>query len=236
MNKEFYDKYGKKLDCKSCIGLQECSTNSNIPLCDKGYIRFAKDKMADLETELAEKDKEINSLIVDYEKRISQEQELMSNLEKQLAELKEKDNYHLRYELAGADETITNLKKQLEEKDKEIEDLKKWQDWYSMWHKEFQKQIEDLTTELETYRPTKLHGNGQCKCFNCNAINWTDWCSSYKGHTYCDDCLKEILKEEQTPQTKLAIQELEKVNGILTDTIIEVTQDEFDLNKLCYLE
>lgn len=33
-----------------------------------------------------------------------------------------------------------------------------------------------------------------------------------------------------------AIQELEKVNSILTDTIIEVTQDEFDLNKLCYLE
>ena len=35
---------------------------------------------------------------------------------------------------------------------------------------------------------------------------------------------------------QLAIQELEKVNGILTDTIIEITQDEFDLNKLCYLE
>lgn len=39
-------------------------------------------------------------------------------------QLEEKDNYHLRYELAGADETITNLKKQIEEKDKEIEKLK----------------------------------------------------------------------------------------------------------------
>lgn len=37
-------------------------------------------------------------------------------------------------------------------------------------------------------------------------------------------------------KTQLAIQELEKVNGILTDTIIEVTQNEMDLNKLCYLE
>ena len=37
---------------------------------------------------------------------------------------KENDNYRLRYELAGADETITNLKQQLEEKDKEIEKLK----------------------------------------------------------------------------------------------------------------
>ena len=32
MDKEFYDKYGKELDCKSCIGLQECSTNSNIAI------------------------------------------------------------------------------------------------------------------------------------------------------------------------------------------------------------
>lgn len=66
MDKEFYDKYGKELDCKSCIGLQECSTNSNIPLCDKGYRRFAKDKIADLETELAEKDKEIEKLKQQY--------------------------------------------------------------------------------------------------------------------------------------------------------------------------
>lgn len=69
MDKEFYDKYGKELDCKSCIGLQECSTNSNIPLCDKGYRRFAKDKIADLETELAEKDKEIEEKMMSFEKR-----------------------------------------------------------------------------------------------------------------------------------------------------------------------
>ena len=37
---------------------------------------------------------------------------------------KENDNYHLRYELAGADETIANLRQQLAEKDKEIEKLK----------------------------------------------------------------------------------------------------------------
>lgn len=35
---------------------------------------------------------------------------------------------------------------------------------------------------------------------------------------------------------QLAIQELEKVNGILTDIIIKVTENEFDLKKLCYLE
>lgn len=48
--------------------------------------------------------------------------------------------------------------------------------------------------------------------------------------------LEEANIKLQFTQTQLAIQELEKVNGILTDTIIEVTQNEFDLNKLCYLE
>lgn len=117
------------------------------------------------------------------------------------------------------EQQIDQLKQQIIEKDKEIEDLKEWQDWYSMWHNKFKKQIEDLTTELETYRPTKLHGNGQCECYNCKQegnqpIHWTDWCYSYKGHIYCDDCLKEILKEEQTSQIQLAIQELEKVKNL----------------------
>ena len=95
----------------------------------------------------------------------------------------------------------------------------------------FQKQIEDLTTELETYRPTKLHGNGQCECFKCKqegrqAREWTDWCNKYKGHIYCDDCLKEILKEEQTSQTQLAIQELEKVKVNLKDRISMMKNEE----------
>ena len=118
------------------------------------------------------------------------------------------------------DQQIDRLKQQLAEKDKEIEDLKKWQDWYSMWHENFKKQIEDLTTELETYRPTKLHGNGQCECYKCKQegkqpIHWTNWCNEYKGHIYCNDCLKEILKEEQSSQTQLAIKELEKVKDTL---------------------
>lgn len=65
-------------------------------------------------------------------------------------------------------------------------------DWYKMWHKKFKKEIDDLTLELETYRPTKLSGNGQCKCSNCGVVGWTDWFSRYKGQTLCDKCLKEI--------------------------------------------
>lgn len=228
------------------------------PACYMGYVRKVKvcENNAKYETEidqlkqqLAEKDKEINYLIVDYEKRISQEQELMSNMEHRLtekqnmideinkefvqavhdwktlcaekdtriAELEDKDWYEACIE--QLEEQNNRLIDTLKEKDKEIEELKKWQEWYSIWHENFKKQIEDLTTELETYRPTKLHGNGQCKCFNCNAINWTDWCSQYKGHIYCNKCLKDILKEEQTSQTQLAIQELEKVKTLIQNVI-----------------
>lgn len=123
-------------NCKQC-GSLEHENDLRDDLCPNCYYYFKQIKQ-----ELEEKDKEINSLIVDYEKRISQEQELMSNLEKELAELKEKDNYHLRYELAGADETITNLKKQLEEKDKEIERLKVFERIY--YQNQLQASQEDI--------------------------------------------------------------------------------------------
>ena len=81
-----------------------CHYINGMSFCEKCYQEtFGKDnqqnEIQQLKQQLAEKDKEI-------------------------AHLKEKDNYHLRYELAGADETITNLKEQLAEKDKEIEKLK----------------------------------------------------------------------------------------------------------------
>ena len=56
-----------------------------------------------------------------YLGKIKQLKQQLAEKEKEIAHLKEKDNYHLRYELAGADETIANLKKQLAEKDNLIE-------------------------------------------------------------------------------------------------------------------
>lgn len=67
----------------------------------------------------------------------------------------------------------------------------------------------------------------------CNGAEWNDFlkCVEEKTHEYENE-----IKELENSQTQIAISELEKVNGILTDTIIEVTHNEFDLNKLCYLE
>lgn len=73
-----------------------------------------------LKQQLKDKDKEIKSLIADYEKRISQEQELMSNMEQQLAE-KQKTIDEINKEFVQA---IHDWKTLCAEKDKEIERLK----------------------------------------------------------------------------------------------------------------
>lgn len=84
-----------------------------------------KKKIKKLKQQLDEKDKEINSLIVDYEKRISQEQELMSNMEHRLVE---KDNLieygkeEIRKRNKRIDEIVERDKKLFAEKDKEIEE------------------------------------------------------------------------------------------------------------------
>lgn len=57
-----------------------------------------------------------------------------------------------------------------------------------------------------------------------------------------DQLLKEIMASNSKLNLENAVlkqqleEEKEKVNGILTDIIIEVTKDEFDLDRLCYLE
>ena len=96
------------------------------------------------------------------------------------------------------------LQKQVDELTEELKNL----DWYKMWHKKFKKEIDDLTLELETYRPTKLSGNGQCKCSNCGTVHWTDWCSRYKGQTLCDRCLKEIISTEEKQAVKDTAKEI----------------------------
>ena len=105
-----------------------CSIVNGMKFCAKCYQEtFGKDnkqnEIQQLKQQLAEKDKEI-------------------------AHLKEKDNYHLRYELAGADETITNLKEQLAEKDKEIESLNKQLDERGKQLADKQNTIDEINKEF----------------------------------------------------------------------------------------
>mgnify|MGYP001580398658 CR=1 FL=1 len=104
----------KEKECKCC---HEWWYASDIKedLCPNCYDYFKQ-----LKQQLAEKDKEINSLIVDYEKRISQEQELMSNMEHRLAE-KQNTIDEINKEFVQA---VHDWKALCAEKDKEIERLK----------------------------------------------------------------------------------------------------------------
>ena len=53
-----------------------------------------------------------------------------------------------------------------------------------------------------------------------------------------NDCNNLFVENQQLKQAQniKAIEQLERVNGVLTDTIIEVAANEIDANKLCYLE
>lgn len=87
------------------------------------YKTFMKDnqkaEIDQLKQQLKEKDKEIKSLIVDYEKRISQEQELMSNMEHRLTE-KQNTIDEINKEFVQA---VHDWKVLCAEKDKEIAHL-----------------------------------------------------------------------------------------------------------------
>lgn len=73
---------------------------------------------------------------------------------------------------------IDQAKVLYEELEKQNIDLKDDIEWYKMWCQQFQSKIKKLQDELETYRPTKLTGNGD-------------------GHIYCEDCLQELLNKEK---------------------------------------
>ena len=113
--------------CENC-GIETNGTTfvNGMKFCAKCYHQiFGKDnqqtEITQLKQQLAEKDKEINSLIIDYEKRISQEQELMSNMEHRLAEKQNTIN-EINKEFVQA---VHDWKTLCAEKDKEIETMKK---------------------------------------------------------------------------------------------------------------
>lgn len=86
------------------------------------HITNLQSQLDQLKQQLVKKDKEIKSLIVDYEKRISQEQELMSNMEHRLTE-KQNTIDEINKEFVQA---VHDWKTLCAEKDKEIKKLN-WQ-------------------------------------------------------------------------------------------------------------
>ena len=145
MSKEFTKSYAINRIAELNEQIVEMTDNQNQTM---RYLNRIRDENNQLKQQLEEKDKEIKKLnwqLKDKDfiiknlnhslsvapnanagqrARIDELTKIVEEKDKEIAHLKEMDNYHLLYELAGADETIANLKKQLEEKDKEIELLK----------------------------------------------------------------------------------------------------------------
>lgn len=139
----------------------------------------------------------------------------IAELEQKLAELKEKDNYHLRYELAGADETITNLKQQLAEKQNEIDEINKEfvqavHDWKALCAKKdneiskLQASYQQVKTQLAIQELEKvkeemdLNGNSYCEIRQgTSPHNPTDyaWFNYVKFRNYLNQQIKELKGE-----------------------------------------
>ena len=193
MNKYFNSKGTIGFTCDVCgRELNGCQIVNGMTFCAKCYQEtFGKDnqqnEIQQLKQQLAEKDKEI-------------------------AHLKEKDNYHLRYELAGADETITNLKQQLEEKDKEIERLKErlsvfdnFKDNYGYTNYDDSEILEDLQSRAFQAEDDTQVVNELLQFFNIFDEN-------------------ELVDKVKEPQIQLAIQELEKVKEWLEPKYFDYEQ------------
>lgn len=132
----------KEKQCECC---HEWWYDSDVKenLCPNCYDYFKQ-----LKRQLEEKEKQIDIISRDnnsYKYNIDEQKRIIDDFAKQL---KEKDNYHLRYELAGADETIANLKQQLAEKQNTIDEINKEfvqsiHDWKALCA-EKDKEIENL--------------------------------------------------------------------------------------------
>ena len=105
------------------------------------------------------------------------------------------------------------LKAELQKKDKDtIIDLYLQKCYeFELEKTQFQQQLDNAKNALDKQLEEK---NKRIRKLNIEA-------QKYYEDAYCNN---------------FAIEQLEKVNELLTNTIIEVTQEEFDLNKLCYLE
>ena len=155
-----------------------------------------------------------------YLNMIKEKDQRIAELKQELAELKEKDNYHLRYELAGADETITNLKQQLAEKDIRIEEL----EGQFAYECECNKQLVELQKQLAEKQNTIDEIN---KEFVQAVHDWKALCAEkdkeiedwkQKTQTFLNRVSEQNYEIANNNPTQFAIQELAEVERLLYES------------------
>ena len=102
------------------------------------------------------------------------------------------------------------------------------------------KHIKELQANNEILKTSKSHFKKVAE----NVVDLLGKLNKFIGEpqtrelNYCKviEDTKSYIEKLKQSQKQLAISVLEEVNGLLTDTIIEVTENEFNTDKLCYLE
>lgn len=113
-----YD-YQQQIDqLKQQLAEKDEQIKKRVMVYEKQFIEQT-DEIYSLKQQLAEKQNTIDEINKEFVQAVHDWKALYAEKDNEIEHLKEMDNYHLLYELAGADETIANLKKQLEEKDKD---------------------------------------------------------------------------------------------------------------------
>lgn len=102
------------------------------------------------------------------------------------------------------------------------------------------KRIKELQANNEILKTSKSHFKKVAE----NVVDLLGKLNKFIGEpqtrelNYCKviEDTKNYIEELKQSQKQLAISELDEVNVLLTNTIIEVTENEFNVDKLCYLE
>ena len=133
-----------------------------------------------------------------------------------------------------ANKTIVKL---LNQQDEEIEDLQNDNEWLCGERQKLRKYVDGLIKENQQLKEQlKNEEQSHDLCIKSFEVE-TD--KLRKQIKFESDARKRfVAANQQLKQSRkqLAVSVLEEVNGLLTDTIIEVTENEFNADKLCYLE
>ena len=193
--------YDGELLCRYCIVARVYE--GSIPCeyagtCNDKTYPNKTEQIDQLKQQLAEKDKEINSLIVDYEKRISQEQELMSNMEHRLTE---KQN------------TIDEINKEF---------VQVIHDWKVLCDEKDKKLQEVMSNIVGLVRGRELIILDKIERFIDNEIEIPNDIGAIKLTQFFEEEIQRIKTGEtyinwKQSQIQLAIAELEKVKELLLD-------------------
>lgn len=90
--------------------------------------------------------------------------------------------------------------------------------YYKQWNYSLRLKIIELQKKLSLYEPVDMGAGTGYTCYGCEqkgkpSYHDSIFCAEYKGHIYCEDCLKEVIGHSHNPFSNLPTEE--EVNEFL---------------------